>query len=104
MVLGPPRNAIAKKYLGLPKSKLKDFQAMLAATPTLTTVSRHVVQRPADWGELYQVTGYLFGDDPDWTPPQDLTDFLAAGAPPVVRRSTARTRAVSSRGLNGFAM
>jgi UDP:flavonoid glycosyltransferase YjiC (YdhE family) len=81
--LAGARNDLATKHLELPKSKFKDFQVMLAATPALTTVSRHVVQRPADWPEHFQVTGYLFDDDPDWTPPPDLTDFLAAGEAPV---------------------
>ena len=56
---------------------------MLATTPALTTVSKYVLPRPTDWGEQFQVTGYLFDDDPEWTPPQDLTDFLAAGDAPV---------------------
>lgn len=81
--LAGARNQLAAKHLGLSRSKFKDFQAMLAATPALTTVSRHVVQRPVDWAEHFQVTGYLFDDDPDWTPPQDLSDFLAAGEAPV---------------------
>ena len=83
MALGSPRNEIATKHLGLPKSKFKDFQAMLAVTPALTTISQHVVSRPSDWGEQFQITGYLFDDDPEWTPPQDLCDFLAAGEAPV---------------------
>lgn len=83
MVLGGARNTLATKHLGLPKSKFKDFQATLAVTPALTTVSKHLVQRPADWAEHFQVTGYLFDDDPEWTPPQELSDFLAAGAAPV---------------------
>jgi sterol 3beta-glucosyltransferase len=81
--LGGARNELATKHLGLPKSKFKDFRAMLAVTPALTTVSKHVVQRPTDWDAHFQVTGYLFDDDPDWTPPQDLSDFLAAGDAPV---------------------
>lgn len=83
MVLAGARNELATKHLGLPKSKFKDFQATLAATPALTTVSKHVVQRPADWDEHFQVTGYLFDDDPEWSPPQALHDFLAAGDAPV---------------------
>jgi sterol 3beta-glucosyltransferase len=83
MLLGSARNEIATKHLGMPKSKFKDFQAMLANTPALTTVSKHVLQRPADWGEQFQVTGYLFDDDPEWTPLQELCDFLAAGDAPV---------------------
>ena len=76
------RNPLAKQ-LGLPKSSYKDFRAVVDTAPALTTVSRHVFQRPADWGEHWQVTGFLFDDDLDWTPPQDLVDFLAAGEAPV---------------------
>ncbi|MEZ4667953.1 MAG: glycosyltransferase [Anaerolineae bacterium] len=82
-VVGGPRNEIVTKHLGLPKSNFAAYRDMLAATPALTTVSKHVVQRPADWGKQFQVTGYLFDDDPNWQPPQDLSDFLAAGDPPV---------------------
>ncbi len=82
-VMSSARNTIATDHLGLPKSKFKDLQAMLAITPALTTVSKHLVPRPSDWGEQFQVTGYLFDDDPDWTPPQELTDFLNAGEAPV---------------------
>lgn len=80
--MGSARNQIAKK-LNLPKSNLKDYQAMLAKTPALTTVSKHIAQRPSDWSEHWQITGYLFDDDPEWKPPQALTDFLASGEPPV---------------------
>jgi sterol 3beta-glucosyltransferase len=82
-LLGGARNEIATKHLGLPKSKFKDFQALLATTPALTVVSKHVFPRPSDWPEHFQVTGYLFDDDPQWTPPQDLVDFLEAGESPV---------------------
>lgn len=76
------RNPLAKQ-LGLPKSSYKDFCALVDTAPALTTVSRHVFQRPADWGDHWQVTGFLFDHDPDWTPPQDLVDFLERGEPPV---------------------
>ena len=71
------------KQLGLPKSNYKDFRAVVDTAPALTTVSRHVFQHPSDWGDHWQVTGFLFDDDPDWSPPQDLVDFLAAGESPV---------------------
>jgi sterol 3beta-glucosyltransferase len=83
MLLGPPRNALRKMHPGKTKHTFKQFQAMLAATPALTVVSPHVVARPADWGAHQQITGYLFDDDPAWTPPPELSDFLAAGDPPV---------------------
>ena len=83
MVFAGARNEIAQKHLGLPKSSFKDFQTFLANTPALTTVSKHVLRRPTDWGENFQITGYLFDDDLEWSPSQDLTDFLAAGDAPV---------------------
>ena len=76
------RNPLAKQ-LGLPKSSYKDFRAVVDAAPALTTVSRHVFQRPSDWGNHWQVTGFLFDDDPDWTPSQDLVDFLKVGEAPI---------------------
>ena len=76
------RNPLAKQ-LGLPKSSYKAFRAVVDTAPALTTVSRHVFQRPADWGDHWQVTGFLFDDDPAWSPPPELVDFLAAGEAPV---------------------
>lgn len=76
------RNPLAKQ-LGLPESRYKDFCAMIDAAPALTTVSRHIFPRPTDWRDHWQVTGFLFDDDPEWTPPQDLTHFLEAGEAPV---------------------
>lgn len=81
--MGNPRNLLAADPLGVPKSRFAAYRAFLDQTPALTTVSRHVVPRPADWPEHFQVTGYLFDDDPYWTPPQSLVEFLAAGEPPV---------------------
>jgi sterol 3beta-glucosyltransferase len=45
--------------------------------------SRHVRQAPADWPAHYHLTGYFFLEDEAWVPPEDLTAFLEAGAPPV---------------------
>jgi UDP:flavonoid glycosyltransferase YjiC (YdhE family) len=76
------RNPLAKQ-LGLSKSSYNDFRAVVDTAPALTIVSKHVFQRPSDWAEHFQVTGFLFDDDLDWLPPQDLVDFLAAGEAPV---------------------
>jgi sterol 3beta-glucosyltransferase len=67
----------------LPKSSYKDFRAVVTTAPALTTVSRHVFQRPSDWGDHWQVTGFLFDDDEEWSPPSELTDFINAGEAPV---------------------
>jgi sterol 3beta-glucosyltransferase len=83
MLLAAPRNALRKQHPGMSKHSFRAFQATLAATPALTVVSPHVIQRPTDWAAHQQITGYLFDDDPAWTPPADLSGFLAAGEPPV---------------------
>lgn len=43
-----------------------------------------VLPRPADWPPGHDVVGYWWPRPaPDWSPPAELTDFLAAGPPPV---------------------
>ena len=52
--------------------------------PILYGFSPSVIPAPADWGADTHVTGYWFLDaTEDWTPPTQLTAFLAAGSPPV---------------------
>lgn len=83
MLLSTPRNQLRKQHPGKRKHTFKQFQAALDAAPALTVVSKHVIARPADWADHQQITGYLFDDDPTWTPPAALSEFLAAGDPPV---------------------
>jgi sterol 3beta-glucosyltransferase len=45
--------------------------------------SRHVCAPPADWSPQATVSGWWFLPAHDWTPPDALRDFLAAGPPPV---------------------
>jgi len=53
-------------------------------TPLLMAVSPTVLPRPADWTSPHiHVPGYFFLDEPGYTPPPILADFLAAGEPPV---------------------
>ncbi len=52
--------------------------------PTLYGYSPAVIPPPSDWPASAHVTGYWFPEPPaDWTPPEALEDFLAAGPPPV---------------------
>ena len=51
--------------------------------PILHAVSPSVLPPPADWPDWARMSGYWFLDEGDWTPPQALVDFLAAGPPPV---------------------
>ena len=52
--------------------------------PAVYGFSPTVVPRPSDWHPDIAVTGYWVLETPnDWRPPSVLTDFLAAGPPPV---------------------
>jgi sterol 3beta-glucosyltransferase len=52
--------------------------------PFLYCYSPTLLPKPKDWPNWVHVTGYWFLDRPaHWQPPQDLVEFLAAGAPPV---------------------
>jgi sterol 3beta-glucosyltransferase len=55
----------------------------LQVCKTLNGFSEHVLPRPADWPESSQVTGYWFLDQPCWSLPRELEDFLGAGPKPV---------------------
>jgi sterol 3beta-glucosyltransferase len=81
-------NRFRSQTLGLPRaSRFSDYlhDASGRRVPVLYPFSRHVVPVPADYPDSAHVTGYAFLDDgaSEWTPPQDLRDFLAAGEPPV---------------------
>ena len=68
---------------GLPRRRPSRWPLETRA-PILYGFSPTVVPVPADWPPDVHVTGYWFRDlDPDWTPPPELTAFLAAGPPPV---------------------
>jgi sterol 3beta-glucosyltransferase len=46
--------------------------------------SEKVVPRPWDWPPCAEITGYCFLDaESNWKPPNDLTDFIQAGPPPI---------------------
>lgn len=46
--------------------------------------SQALIPRPSDWGDHISITGFSFlKAGSDYTPPQDLADFLAKGPPPV---------------------
>jgi len=52
--------------------------------PAMHGFSQHVLPFPADWPDYAAITGYWFLNQPEqWQPPQNLVDFLNAGAPPV---------------------
>lgn len=52
-------------------------------TPLLFAYSPGILPRPKDWDEHVHLTGYFFLDEESYQPPVELSDFLAAGDPPV---------------------
>jgi sterol 3beta-glucosyltransferase len=71
--------------LGLPPASMRALQAWQQSRyPTFHGFSPSVVPRPADWPAELRVTGYWWPAHPaGWTPPAELTEFLAAGPRPV---------------------
>ncbi|MES9536979.1 MULTISPECIES: glycosyltransferase [unclassified Actinomadura] len=67
--------------LGLPRLPLRGRRA--EGGPVLACFSPVVVPRPRDWASHVHLTGYWFLDEPEWEPPAELAEFLAAGPAPV---------------------
>lgn len=80
-------NKWREEVLGLPRRPFlasRLVQGNGQPVPTLYCYSTHIVPRPDDWPETTIATGYWFLDgDTGWRPPAGLTEFLAAGPPPV---------------------
>ncbi|MFB9904328.1 glycosyltransferase [Allokutzneria oryzae] len=75
-----------RRKVGLPPKRPAELRREWAERrwPVLHGFSPSVVPRPSDWREGMEVTGFWWPHvDPAWTPPRRLTDFLAAGPPPV---------------------
>ncbi|SDC10976.1 UDP:flavonoid glycosyltransferase YjiC, YdhE family [Mycolicibacterium neoaurum] len=75
-----------RHQLGLPtmSTRMLRRRRTQAEWPILHGYSSVVAPRPADWRPGLHVTGYWWPpDQPDWQPPPELADFLAAGQPPV---------------------
>ncbi len=52
--------------------------------PVIYAMSPLVFPRPKAWDEHIHLTGFWYDETPcDWTPPQALADFMAAGEPPI---------------------
>lgn len=81
--MGGSGNRVRTEHLGLPKQSWAEHRSMLDATPSVLMVSPHVLPQPADWEPHHRITGYVFEDDPEWSTPPDLLEFLAEGDKPV---------------------
>ena len=72
-----------RDQLNLPRTGGLGFLKMLHTVPTLLATSPLVTPPPGDWPDNICQTGFWFDDSPAWDPPADLSEFLAAGDPPV---------------------
>jgi len=61
---------------------LGDF-GQIAQMPTLLGFSEAIVPRPPEWGPNVHYTGYWRPEEPEWSPPESLVNFLAAGSAPI---------------------
>ena len=85
-LLRPVVNSARREHLQLPPlSRMGPFlEQNRLKLPVVYGYSEAVLARPKNWGDHVHVTGYWFLDEePGWTPPQALTDFLDAGPAPV---------------------
>ncbi|WP_285030693.1 glycosyltransferase [Mycolicibacterium sp. lyk4-40-TYG-92] len=75
-----------RQQLGLPRMSARNLrrQRTAAQWPVVHGFSPLVAPRPPDWRPGLEVTGYWWpAGTGAWEPPAELTDFLAAGRPPV---------------------
>lgn len=80
------RNAVnqwRREALGLADRPFLGNFGQLSRTPVLLGFSEAVVPRPSDWGRNVHYTGYWVPEEPEWTPPPPLVEFLEAGPPPI---------------------
>ena len=62
---------------------LAGYRPSGAAVDRLHAYSRHLLPPTDDWAARERITGAWLAAPSDWSPPTDLTRFLADGAPPV---------------------
>ncbi|KAJ3486781.1 hypothetical protein NLG97_g6546 [Lecanicillium saksenae] len=53
------------------------------AIPVTYCWSPSLIPKPWDWPAHIDVTGFIFREPPDYTPPSDLETFLSSGPPPI---------------------
>jgi UDP:flavonoid glycosyltransferase YjiC (YdhE family) len=96
---GRVQNAVGGMLARMMAAPINGFRKRVGAPPVdslvstgiqsedllLLPVSPNIVFPDPGWATFVEMTGYWFPEeDPDWRPPGDLSDFLAAGEPPIV--------------------
>lgn len=85
LLLRSAMNRARREVLGLrPVPLYGPVASFIAPRLCLDGYSAFVAPAPTDWGAGHHITGYWFLEaDPAWQPSQALSDFLAAGRPPI---------------------
>lgn len=76
-------NRWRRSALALPSQPFWGCFSQVGQLPTLLGFSEQIVPRPPDWEDNVYFTGYWRSQEPEWTPPDSLLRFLAAGPPPI---------------------
>lgn len=76
-------NQWRREVLGLATRPFLGNFGQIAQMPTLLGFSEAIVPRPPDWGPNIHYTGYWRPEEPEWTPPRALKEFLSDGSPPI---------------------
>jgi len=71
-------NAARARVCGLPPRR-----DLWTTHPMLYGISPNLLPRPSDWPANAQMCGQWTLPPPQWSPPSELLDFLAAGDPPL---------------------
>lgn len=84
--LGDVINRFRERSLGLEPLSIMWAPGMISRLRITWTYcwSPALIPKPADWGNHIDISGFFFLNlATNYTPPQELADFLAAGTPPV---------------------
>ena len=84
--LGDVINKFRERSLGLEPVSIMWAPGMVSRLriPWTYCWSPALIPKPADWGSYIDISGFFFLNlSTNYTPPQDLDNFLAAGPPPV---------------------
>ena len=82
-LLRPYLHRWRQDVLGLPKLSSQTHIHKLHQIPVLHGFSQHVVPPPPDWHPQVFTTSDWFEPQPNWQPPDELTNFINRGSPPV---------------------
>jgi sterol 3beta-glucosyltransferase len=94
---GKATNAARKQIFG--QAARREFKLDF---PMLYGFSHHLVHRPNDWPETHQICGHWPLALSGWQPPNELLEFLSAGAPPIYVGFGAVSSFIRQKGLTAI--